>query len=267
MKSNRGDPKPRHLAPEYAATFKEQGVVDAYRRRPTYAPEIFEFLIDLIEGEPRAVLDVGCGTGDIARVIVDHVDRVDAVDFSRPMIERGKTLPNGDHPNINWIHSPAETATLSPPYGLVVAGDSIGWFDWMTVFRRFKESLTPTGKLALVSRDWGIDRDLESRIFGRYATNQDYAPINVIYELESRGVFVKQGERRVGPVSQTFTVDEYIESRHSQQSFSRERMGQERAGEFDDKLRAMWKAKIGSGRCDVQVSMSVVWGRPLGGIR
>ena len=149
----------------------------------------------------------------------------------------------------------------------MVAGDSIGWFDWTTVFRRFKESLSPTGKLALVSRDWGIDRDLESQIFGRYATNQDYAPINVIHELESRGVFDKQGERSVGPVSQTFTVDEYIESRHSQLSFPRERMGQERAAEFDQELRGMWTAKIGSGRYDVQASISVVWGGPLGGIR
>ena len=62
---------------------------------------------------------------------------------------------SGDHANIGWIHGPAETARLDPPYGLVVAGDSIGWFDWTTVFRRIKESLTPTGKLAMVTRNWG----------------------------------------------------------------------------------------------------------------
>ena len=100
MKQNSVDPKPKHLAPEYAATFKEHSDVDAYRRRPTYAPELFQVLVDLIQGEPRAVLDIGCGTVDIAKVIVDHVNRVDAVDFSRPMIEMGKSLPNGDHPNI-----------------------------------------------------------------------------------------------------------------------------------------------------------------------
>ncbi len=179
------------------------------------------------------------------------------------MIEKGKSLPNGDHSSINWIHGPAETARLNPPYGLVVAGDSIHWFDWTTVFKRFKESLTPTGKLAMVSRNWGIDRALEGRIFSRYSTNQDYAPTDVVHELETRGVFDKQGERRLGLVPQTFTVDEYIESRHSQQSFSRERMGQGRTAEFDDELRAVWAAKIGPGKSDVQVSISVVWGRPL----
>ena len=62
---------------------------------------------------------------------------------------------SGDHANMGWIHGPAETARLDPPYGLVVAGDSIGWFDWTTVFRRIKESLTPTGKLAMVTRNGG----------------------------------------------------------------------------------------------------------------
>lgn len=262
MKQNGVDPKPKHLAPEYATTFKDRGIVGAYQRRPLYTPEVFEILVDLIEDEPRVVLDIGCGTGDIARQMVDHVERVDAVDFSHPMIERGKSLPNGNHTNINWIHGPAETARLNPPYGLVVAGDSIGWFDWTTVFRRFKESLTPTGKLAIVSRDWGIDRELEGGIFSRYSTNKDYAQINVVHELEVRGLFNREGERSVGPVSQAFTVDEYIESRHSQQSFSRERMGQERAAEFDNELRAVWAAKIGPGKFDIQISMSVVWGRP-----
>ena len=184
--------------------------MDPYRRRPPYTPEIIEILVDLIEDGLRVVLDIGCGTGDIAGLIVDHVDRVDAVDFSRPMIEKGKSLPNGDHTKINWIHGPAETARLNPPYGLVVAGDSIGWFNWTTVFRRFKESLTSTGKLAMVHRGWGIDRALEGSIFSRYSTNQDYAPIDVVHELETRGVFDMQGERRVGPVPQTFTVNEYM---------------------------------------------------------
>ena len=170
---------------------------------------------------------------------------------------------SGDHANIGWIHGPAETARLDPPYGLVVAGDSIGWFDWTTVFRRIKESLTPTGKLAMVTQNWGIDRALERKIFSQYSTNQDYAPINVVHELETRGVFDKQGERRVGPVPRSFTVDEYIEARHSQQVFSRGRMGEERTAAFDDELRALWAAQIGPGKFNVQVSMSVVWGRPL----
>ena len=53
--------------------------------------------------EPKAVLDVGCGTGLITRNLMEFVDRVDGVDFSENMIETAKILPNGNHPGTNWI--------------------------------------------------------------------------------------------------------------------------------------------------------------------
>ena len=90
-------PKPEHFGDYYAETFKDHQVVDAYRFRPPYPDEVFEILAHLITDEPRAVLDVGTGTGDIARRLAGVARRVDAVDFSQFMIERGKQLLNGDH--------------------------------------------------------------------------------------------------------------------------------------------------------------------------
>ena len=69
-------PKPKHLGLEYAAQFKDRGIVDAYPHRPSYPPETFEILSHLIPDEPRTVLDVGCGIGDIARRLVEFVARV-----------------------------------------------------------------------------------------------------------------------------------------------------------------------------------------------
>ena len=43
-------------------------------------------------------------------------------------------------------------------------------------------------------------------------------------------------------------------------------MGEERTAEFDDALRALWAAQIGSGKFDVQVSMSLVRGKAVSGI-
>src|SRR5262249_55186769 len=60
-------PKPDHLGPEYAAQFGDPSVVAAYRHRPPYPAEVFDILVGLIADEPRAVLDVGTGTGEIAR--------------------------------------------------------------------------------------------------------------------------------------------------------------------------------------------------------
>ena len=93
-------PKPKHLGPEYAAQFKDASVVEAYRTRPEYPRETFAILSELITDEPRSVLDVGCGTGYVTRELINHVDTIDAVDFSEHMIATAKTLPNGDHSRI-----------------------------------------------------------------------------------------------------------------------------------------------------------------------
>jgi predicted TPR repeat methyltransferase len=79
-------PRPEYLGRAYAERFRDQSVVDSYHFRPPYPEETFDILLSLLTDEPRAVLDVGSGSGDIARRLVDHVERVDAVDFSLPMI-------------------------------------------------------------------------------------------------------------------------------------------------------------------------------------
>lgn len=62
-------PKPKGLEPEYGAQFRDHGVADAYPTRPLYPPEVFEILLGLIRDESRIVLDLGCGTGDIRRIV------------------------------------------------------------------------------------------------------------------------------------------------------------------------------------------------------
>ncbi len=117
--------KPEHFGSAYAETFEDQRVVDLYRNRSPYPAEVFDILAALIPDWPRSVLDVGAGSGDIARHLVDFVERVDAVDFSQNMIEHGKLLPNGDHPHLHRIYGRVEEAPLSPPYALIAAGSSI----------------------------------------------------------------------------------------------------------------------------------------------
>jgi len=146
-------PKPAHLAPEYGEQFKDYSMVEAYKYRPPYPDEIFEILDTLITEQPRHVLDIGCGTGAIARHLVDKVDRLDAVDFSQNMIEHGKKLPNGDNPHLHWIYGRVEDVTLEPPYVLVTAGASLHWMNWDVVLPRFREVLTPKGYLAIIGHD------------------------------------------------------------------------------------------------------------------
>ena len=123
-------PKPKHLGPDYADQFKDRSGADAYVNYPPYPAEVFEVLESLIQDEPRIVLDVGCGTGDVARPLAAFVERVDAVDQSAAMIEIGQAREGGDRPNIWWVCQSAEDFAYDTRYSLIVAGASLHWMDW-----------------------------------------------------------------------------------------------------------------------------------------
>jgi SAM-dependent methyltransferase len=260
-------PKPEHLGPDYAAQFQDQSVVAAYRFRPPYPDEVFRILAGLIRDAPRVVLDAGCGDGTIARHLVEQVERIDAIDLSRAMIEQGKRLPNGNHPRLRWICVPMEQAPLDPPYALITAGASLHWMDWQVVLPRFRQALTPRGMLAIIydemlSLPW--DDALRSLI-QRSSTNQKFQPYDTIEELERRGLFTKVGEQRTAPMPFTQPVDDYIESFHARNGFSRERMSQEMADAFDNELRRLLVGFCPDGNVTMQVTARVVWGRPQAG--
>src|SRR6266516_2423845 len=114
------EPKPKGWASRYAAWFDAASVVARYDARPPYPAETFAKLSALAMDKPRAVLDAGCGTGELARGLAPVLGRVDAIDRSAVMLERGRTLPGGAAPNLRWIHAEIEDAPLDPPYALVV---------------------------------------------------------------------------------------------------------------------------------------------------
>jgi len=196
-------PKPKHLGPEYAAAFKDKSLVEVYHLRPPYPPEVFDILVSLITEEPKVVLDAGCGTGKIARGLVERVERIDAVDCSEPMIARGRSLPGGDHPTLHWICGTVEEVPLHPPYALVTAASSLHWMDWERALPRFHETLTPKGHLAIIHNQpespppW---LEEVKKLTPKYATNPGYQRVDLLPELESRGLFQKVGERMTVPM-------------------------------------------------------------------
>ena len=107
-------PKPELYDSHYAAWFKDLDVIAAYPPRAPYARAAIEFLSELVTDRPRRVLDIGCGTGDIARRLGPLVDRVDAVDISAGMIDAGRQLPGGAAANVRWIIGPVEDVSRDP---------------------------------------------------------------------------------------------------------------------------------------------------------
>jgi trans-aconitate methyltransferase len=221
----------------------------------------------LIAEEPRAVLDLGCGTGFVARPLAPLVDRVDAVDMSVAMIEQGRRLPGGDHPHLNWIVGRTEDVALRPPYALVTAGDSLHWMNWDVVLPRLADVLSPAGWLAILSADGTVAPEDEVfhqellALIRRYSTYHR-PDFRLLDELERRGLFREQGRTETEAVAFCQSVDEYVESFHARASLSWERMDAHDAAAFDAELRQLVLDRVGD-TVEQAVHASIAWGKPL----
>ena len=255
--------KPKQYRPEYAEAFKYRSVAEAYRYRPPYPAEVFDILARLVTKEPRRVLDVGCGTGNIARHLVEHVGWVDAVDFSQNMIERGRQLPHGDHPRLRWLHGRIEDVVLEPSYALVTAGESLHWMDWNVVLPRFRELLVPEGYLAIVDvRTTPDPWSTLGTLIESYRTDGGYQPYNMVEELQRHGLLTEVHIQNTASVPFVQSIDEFIESYHSRSGFSRERMGAARAEAFDQEARSHLMNRYHDGIISLQTVGHIVWGVP-----
>jgi SAM-dependent methyltransferase len=251
---------------QMATAFQQQSVVDRYEYRPPYPAETFEILGDLIRDQPRAVLDVGTGAGDIARPMLAFADRVDAVDWSDAMIAKGRALPGGREPRLRWIQGRMEDVALDPPYALFTAGGSLHWMDRAVVLPRLASMRTAHAYLALVNRDplrqpWFTET---RELVMRYMTNPDYVPVDLIGEIKRRGLFEQVGERTTAPVPFSQTFEQCIESFHSRSYLSRDLMAPEAAAAFDEGLGRVLHAAFPAGMVELQIVGSVVWGVPDG---
>lgn len=260
-------PKPAHLGPAYAAQFQDQSVADAYGYRPPYTDDVFDILAGLMV-EPRVVLDVGCGRGEVARRLLPHAARVDAIDPSSAMLAAGKRLPGGGDPRLRWVCAPAETAPLDGPYGLITAGSSLHWMDWDVVIPRFHGALAPGAVLATLDAEtapvpWA---DALGRLITRYSTNREFRPYDLLDELTARRLFVPLGARRVPPHALNQSVAAYVESFHARNGFSRERMPREDARAFDEAAGALVRSHCLHGVVRLHLTTTVHWGLPIPGL-
>lgn len=257
--------KPSHLGVKYAEQFKDPGLVEVYHYRRPYPDEAIDKLLELITDEPRTVLDVGCGTGDLARRLVSRASRVDAVDFSAPMLAKGKTLSGGDHPRLNWIYGRVEEVSLQPPYALITAGESLHWMEWDVVLPLFRRILTPHGFLAMVGRGteknpW--DEEL-LKLIQHFSTNREYVPYDLTEELQKRHLFELRGIFHTHPFPYIQSGEDYLRSLHSMNGLSRERMEEEAAKSFDEAVRNALAPFLQEGQLHLSVACTVVWGLPL----
>ena len=252
-----------------AGRFQDQSVVDRYHLRPAYPPETFTILNELIVDEPRAVLDVGCGTGNVTRPLAEYVEHIDAIDLSLSMLERAKTLPGGDSPKIRWLHGRAEDVETQPPYALVTAGESLHWMEWDVVLPRLVRVLTPHGMLAIafVEEQPAPWSEGYRQISQHFTNNPTYQPFDWIAELEKERLFQQLGKRMTAPVSVSQTVADYIAAQHARSTLSLDTMTAEQATQFDMEMQALLLPFAQDGLLTFSVVGGIRWGKPKSGAR
>jgi SAM-dependent methyltransferase len=255
-------PKPRGLDPHYAEQFCDASIVEAYASRPPYPARLDPLFVELAGGADAHILDLGCGTAELARRLAPRVRAITAVDRSPSMIAQARLLPGGDARNISWVVGPVEDVSLTGPFSCALAGQSFHWFDWVVVVRRLA-AWVPTRRLVLAERREGPSpwSDAVAGLFGRFSTNRDFEPFDLVDELTGRGYLTVHGRMTLPPEPFAQSIDDYVTSLHSQNGFSRDRMPAADASAFDAAVRAAVAPHAHDGLLTVPVLARVAWGR------
>ena len=129
---------------------------------------------------------------------------------------------------------------------------------------RLKQSLTPKRDLALVGQEHSLlpCHDDLLRIIQPYSTNRDFAPYDLTEELQNRGLFQVIGDTTTRPIPFRQSIEDYVESFHARNGFSRERMTEGDAQAFDNEVAARVSRFRPDGAVDFQVSGRVIVGHP-----
>jgi SAM-dependent methyltransferase len=241
--------------------FLGQSAALADRFMLPYPAETIEILRSLVPAGCRSVLDVGCGTGAIARPLARYA-RVAALDPSPQMLEVGQTLLDGNHPALAWKLGRAEDATMAGPFGLILAARSFHLLDWNLVLPRFAGLLSADGRLAIVYLHERGGPDL-SGLRGSPISDPKTHNYDWLGTLRERGLFERHGWQRTQwePLRLSFT--DFTEATHALRGYSRDELGWQNALEFDARLSEILQARYPGGQVELEVAASVVWGRPL----
>jgi ubiquinone/menaquinone biosynthesis C-methylase UbiE len=132
------------------------GTAQYYARyRPPYPAELFDSLVaEFGLDDRRTVLDLGCGTGQLALPLSSIGGTVWAVDPDADMIAEGvRAQQAAAVGNIRWILGQGEDIPRMglPAVRLCTMGASFHWMDRDLVLKALEEIIEPDGGIALAS--------------------------------------------------------------------------------------------------------------------
>ncbi|MDD4138253.1 MAG: methyltransferase domain-containing protein [Methanoregula sp.] len=164
----RPSPEPADPVPPFGKTGFFSGKAGYYARyRKGYPGEVFDAIIAGFDLTPTSeILDLGCGTGNVAIPLAERGFRVHAVDPDPGMLaeaQRCYRIPGASR--ICWYTGADSTiATLGlPPLRLCTMGLSFHWMDREAVLRTLDGMIELGGGIACVSRNDSFFSHLDNR--------------------------------------------------------------------------------------------------------
>lgn len=255
-----------------ATWFEDDQIATSYRHRPPYPHPVIEALTQLVQDEPRRILDIGCGTGDLTRHLAPHVYSIDAVDPSESMLREAHRRLGESRAGVRLIHSRIEDVDLTGQYALITAGDCLHWLETSVLLSRLATVLTPSGMLAIAYRNWNEPPQLRDRLRPLLTANavqydDDPLPVDSVGEMTSAGLFTPVGHLETGTLPWRVSTSEYLGLRHSQPRYSTTRMGRENSARFDQAIRReiadyCQRPDAQEAEFDMEFAVTLVWGKP-----
>ena len=109
---------------------------------------------DLLVASCKA-LDIGTGTGLVAREMAERGAQVTGLDLAGPLLEEARLLDEKAEVAVRYVEAPAEAMGLEgEAFDLIVAGQCWHWFDRLKVLQQIKTMLRPGGSLVIAHFDW-----------------------------------------------------------------------------------------------------------------
>jgi SAM-dependent methyltransferase len=139
------------LPPDFSRT-----AVDYARHRAGFPPELLDRLTTRGIARPGArVVDLGTGTGNLARLFARRGCAVTGVDIAGPLLEQARRLDREAGLQIAYVEGPAEATGLpSGVFDVVSAGQCWHWFDRPAAAREVARLLASTGAAVIAHFDW-----------------------------------------------------------------------------------------------------------------